>query len=210
MIAMDCIQKHLTGSDFEDLVKERCDKLQERRLASISKYGVKVRFDAEVNAYRPIRSLPDFEGVFGRHATQVIFDCKVVSGASFPLSEYRIDQRKPKALQLRHMYDRSSFGAVCFFLVHFNGRELKKSTIEAQTYAMPVHEDHAFWRRFEQREEKSISPRQCEEYGVLVPWTQFPNERTLRPDLMVAIEGLVGGVTNTPRAIRIPRSQDEE
>jgi len=58
----------------------------------------------------------------------------------------------PKALQLRHMYDRSAFGAVCFFLIHFNSRELKKRTVDAATYAMPVHREHPYWQRFEQRE----------------------------------------------------------
>ena len=202
---IDSYGTRLSGSDFEDLVKARCETLQQREIAAIGKYGVKVRFDAAVNAYRPIRSLPDFEGVCGPHATQVIFDCKVESGASFCLAKYRIADMQPKALQLRHMYVRSSFGAVCFFLIHFNARELKLKSVEAKTYAMPVHRNHPFWERFEQRDEKSIGMKQLEEYAILVPWTRLGSERTFRPDIMVAISGLrrSGKSQLAPRAFRV-------
>lgn len=198
-----CTEK-LVGSEFEDFVVDRCDKLRGRRIAAIGKYGVKVRFDAAVNAYRPIRSLPDFEGVFGPHATQTIFDCKVESSASFGLSEYRIQDMKPKALQLKHMYNRSDFGAVCFFLIHFNGRELKSKTVEPVTFAMPVHRDHAFWIRFEQRDEKSLGMTQLEEYAIKVPWTKWENERSFRPDVMMAIHG-VQGLSGLGKSVSAPR-----
>jgi penicillin-binding protein-related factor A (putative recombinase) len=182
--------RKLTGREFEDIIKPRLETMRLLKQASIGRYGVQATVTQGGEVTHVMRSLPDYEGVFGRAATQVIFDAKVCSQSSFDLSQYRIESNKPKARQLKHMYERDSFHAMCFFLIHWNERSLKTRTEDAETFAFPVSRQHPFWSDFESGSEKSINRRHCIEYGVSVGWTIAGQERTARPDLWTLLQEL--------------------
>lgn len=157
--------------------------------ATMSRYGVHASLiDGK---WRPIESLPDFEGVF-RDGHQFIFDCKVCSQASFPL-----DDDKFKRRQLRHMLRRSDFGVTCFLLIHFNERQLQKRTESARTVAFPVYRDHPLWVAFDAGEVKRIGRDHCDQYGVDVCWFTPPGAKKLRPALVRAIQDLRYSVGRT-------------
>jgi len=123
-------EDHLTGTGFQDLIDPRLSWLKQERAMAVDKPGVFAvpmqRFpDGSVRA-RLIASLPDYQGVFGTPQQEVVFDAKVCSQASFDLSKYRIEMRKARSRQLKFMYERASFGSACFFLIHWNRRELKQ------------------------------------------------------------------------------------
>lgn len=187
-------ESQLTGKAFEDIIVPRLATLKTQRLACIDRPGVHAitirRFEDGTVQARLIASLPDFQGVFGRPGREVIFDLKVCSQPAFDLSKYRIETRGARSRQLRHMLDRSQFGSVCFFLIHWNERKLKTKFEPAITYAFPVCESSDFWNGFEAGTEKSIRRTHCETHGVEVPWTTVGQERTARPDVMFAFEKL--------------------
>jgi len=172
------------------MIDPRLSSLKRDGIACFDKPGVHAlpiqRFDDGTVKARLIQSLPDYQGVFGRPQTEVVFDAKVCSQASFNLDKYRISLRKARSRQLRHMYERSSFGSACFFLIHFNGRQLKTRSVPAVTYAFPVRENHPLWVSFESGSHKSISIKDCESYAIEVPWTLYRQERIPRPDVMLA------------------------
>jgi len=180
----------LRGKEFEDIIVTRLWTLKRERKAAIGRYGVMANVlgrDASGNAIAQLMpSLPDFEGVFGSNARQVTFDAKVCSSASWILSAYR--DRGCKQRQLSHLYERAAFGAVTFFLLHWNRRELKTKTDAQVTFAVPVHEDILFWKAFEAGSEKQLTRTHCEDFGVPVPWSTFGQEKNPRPDIQLAIE----------------------
>lgn len=181
--------ERLTGKEFQRIVQDRCEKLRQDGLAGITSYGVqavRTRDDWMV-----IQSYPDFEGPFDESGRQAIFDAKACSQASWSLDKYRPETRGARSRQLRHMYERSRFGVVCFFLIHWNPRELKTKSREPLTHAFPVWVNHPFWERFDAGEIKSMTPGDCEEHAVPVPWSRSGKERVPRPDLMLAIGGVL-------------------
>lgn len=183
---------HFTGSDLEDRIDKRLDTLHELRMSDISKYGVKVRFDPATNAYRPIKSLPDYEGPWNNRGQQAIFDAKVCSAASFALNKYRIEEHGPKSQQLKKLHDRAEFGCTCFFLIHWNQRVLAKRTVPPATYAMPVIRSHPFWMKFERRDVNALTRTDMLDYAVEVQWNYYGDDRTARPDVLAAIERMAG------------------
>lgn len=196
--------EHLTGAEFEDICDKRAQKYHDAGMAHTKRYGVqavkkrafdpitrKPKFDTvtkrPVYDWQILQSKPDFEGVVmgGR---QFVFDCKVVSGSSFGLSEYRHDAKGPHRRQLSFMYERARFGAKCFFLIHWNARELATKAEPAITFAFPVHPRMQFWEAFEAGEKRSINRMDCVEHGRHVPWTLFgERDRTLQPDFLAAV-----------------------
>lgn len=189
--ALPTCDEHLTGKDFEALIVPRLERYRMDRIGSFNRPGVHAttsqRFDDGTVRARLIQSLPDFQGVFGRPQREAVFDAKVCSQASFNLAKYRKESRGARQRQLQFMYERDAFGSVCFFLIHWNDRELQTRTVPAVTYAFPVSYDHPFWETFERGSEKAIKRKHCEEYAIEVPWITMGQERTLRPDLMFAI-----------------------
>lgn len=191
------------GRAFEQLVLER---LRSSRECDAGRYGVQTTVIGSNNDGTPrlvaIKSLPDIEGVFdgGR---QFIFDCKVCSAASFDLTKYRLtdEQKGSKSRQLSHMLSRAGHGAVCFFLIHWNARELKTKTEGAETYAFPVRRDHQFWKDFLASETATIRRADCYEYGVKVEWDlAHERERKERPNVLQAIRQM-SGQRNTLRMV---------
>jgi penicillin-binding protein-related factor A (putative recombinase) len=184
----------LTGHEFEDLIVPRLNAMRSEGSASISRYGVHATVerrlpDGKVIA-RLIPSQPDFEGVFGRYATQTMFDAKVCSQAAFDLNKYRPEANGARSRQLTHMYERASYGCPCFFLIHWNGRKLKTRFDPPVTYAMPVHREHPFWEAFDSGMEKALKRSHCQAYAEPVQWTTWGSERIPRPDIYGSIEGV--------------------
>jgi penicillin-binding protein-related factor A (putative recombinase) len=143
---------------------------------------------ASADGWRPLQSLPDFEGVLSPRGRQFVLDAKVCNQPSFPLDT----ESKSKSRQLKHMLTRAKFGAVCFYLIHFPERTLARSIEPAQSYAFPIHPDHKFWESFDRGESKRITRADCEEYGVAVIWNTLPGGRTPRPDVLAAVYELIG------------------
>lgn len=181
---------NLKGSEFEKLIVEQNALYERENIASIGRYGVQ-------SSQRPdmrqpggwevvqIKSLPDFEGttIDGYH---IIFDAKAVTAASFSWSKYRSETRGAHSRQLRHMLKRSKFGANCFFLFHWNQRDLVKKSIPAETYVVPVKHDDDYWHQIESLEVRSITIDDCRERGVPVQWTTSDRGRKFRPDFLDA------------------------
>lgn len=196
MIKIKTPQAVLTGTQFESLVKARCDQLRLLKLASIVRYGVQA--SRRATDWVIHQSLPDFEGVT-RDGRQTVFDAKVCSQASFNLEKYRKSTDGARARQLTHMYERSEYRVRCFMLIHWNARQTKTKAYPAVTYAFPVRIGHPFWESFEAGEAKAIRRMDCESYGFEIPWTLASQmDRTPRPDVMAA-------VTQTPGSVEIAK-----
>lgn len=175
--------KTIKGKELEQLCIERMDVHYRKGEAHQVRYGVQTsRFDGKVVE---LKSLPDFDGVLpgGR---QFVYDAKVCSQSAFALAT----ENARKKRQFRHLLRRGWFGGITFLLLHWNPRELKSLTYEAETFAFPVHPDHVFWERFAAGEEKSITRGQCESYAVRVPWNRLAGERKDRPDILHGIQGV--------------------
>lgn len=193
--------ERLTGKGFEKVLDMRHDEYREARVADIGRYGVQCVHTGAVDqggqGMVAIQSLPDYEGPvrdaisdFQRDG-HVIFDAKACSAASFDLSKYRapVDGKpKSKRRQLTHMYKRAEYGMTCFFLVHWNERELSNKTIPPQTWIFPVHSEMTFWQRFEAAEVKRFNLEDCQNYGVEVQWNRLGQARTPRPDWLAALK----------------------
>lgn len=154
----------ITGKEFERRIVYQLDLDEKAGRCSAGRYGVQATFHDGV--WRPIQSLPDFEGIIAPSGRQFVFDAKVCSGPSFQLQDSTFEKR-----QKRHLYSRARAGAISFLLLHFNERVLKKRTDEAMTIAFPVYEGCDFWRKADAAEVKSINREDAAWYGVLVSWT---------------------------------------
>lgn len=172
----------MKGKEFEQACIYAMEGQERMGEATMSRYGVQASF---VNKeWRPINSLPDFEGI-QRGGRQFVFECKVCSTASFALDEDKFKRR-----QLRHMLKRAKFGAITFLLIHFPTRELKTRTEPWRTVAFPVYGTHPFWEAFDRGEVKRITREDCDQYGVNVTWEPVPRGRTDRPNILEAIKEL--------------------
>ena len=180
LLSEPCPQTKLSGKEFEDIVMERLRKLHKSHVAHITRYGtiasrMKGADGKMVTMAKP--SLPDFEGLY--QGRQMIFDAKVCSQLRFDLNKFSPYTKGPRRRQLTHMYDRSEYGAACFFLLHWNAT----SKGGAETWAVPVHRHHSFWSLFERGELYSIRRDSIRLLGVPVRWNKDKREKTLRPDM---------------------------
>jgi len=185
MEATETTAVRLTGADFEKSLIEVHASYKRARIAAFNRYGVQSYHNG--TEWIQMQSLPDFEGCVKQqpHGRHVIYDAKVCSQASFSLAYYRKESRKNKSRQLEHMLDRSSFGSTCFFLIHWNERQLKTKSEPAETWIFPV-EYNRFWRAFLSGEVKSINRKDCEIHGTRVEWRTPPRGRKPRPDFLNA------------------------
>jgi penicillin-binding protein-related factor A (putative recombinase) len=186
----------INGRRFEQLIKRDGDRAERLNLYKICKYGLNINWVMKHRRCKAcgsmesspepmaLPSLPDFEGVFS-DGRGLIFEAKVSSGSGFQLAQ----KDKLGTKQLQHLMDRSTWNEVTFLLVHFNRRQLTKSIQPAQTFAVPVHPNHPFWRRFKRGEEKTLNRQLARDHGVEVSW--FLDKRTLVPDLYAAMIELV-------------------
>lgn len=177
----------LKSKDFEKLCMMDAAWHKLRYGCSMGRYGVQVQFRKDETGETkpiPVPSLPDFEGALPPNGRQFITDAKVTSSASFSIHSYFADR------QLSHMLDRADYGVICFLLIHFNERELKRETIPAMTYAFPVYREHPFWQEFHRGEVKSIGALDCSEHGAWVKWWLPDRCRVARPNLLAAVKAL--------------------
>ena len=187
-------KEQMAGKDLESIVSDRIKEYKKERLAHVTRCGVQAIRTGD--NWQVIRSLPDFEGVHA-NGNQFIFDCKVCSQSSFGLSEYRAETKGSKVRQLRHMLERSQFGVTCFFLMHWNQRQLKTFSEAAETFLFPIDASHEFWDEFAQGEIRKITREDCRAIGVEVEWNAFGQGRVERPDFLKAInEHLIKTLTN--------------
>lgn len=184
----------LAGREFEDAclvdVAHHLAKNKEPNF-TFSRYGIQSAtvFEKDGKSFtRPIKSLPDFEGVLAPDGVQFIFDCKVCSQASFGSNEFR---KFLEGRQYKHLLKRSEFGAICFLLIHWNARELVRSKVEASTYALPVTSSLKFWGDVSNGVELSLSRPACSEYGIYCPWWIPSGCKVARPDFQSLLIGLV-------------------
>ena len=185
------------GIRFQNIVQADLDRCALSKAACGGLYGVQAvprknkahdpeDPDSRPVVFQPIKSLPDFEGVLdgGR---QFMFDCKVVSGASLPLSKYDMD-RGERRRQLNHMLTRSRFKAICGFMIHFNARKSERIDDLAVTYLFPVIHDHTFWTRFDAGIKRTINREDCEQIAIRVCWPV--RNGSLMPDVLGAVTSL--------------------
>lgn len=140
------------------------------------------------DGWRPLQSLPDFEGLLPPRGMAFCFDAKVCGEATFPLRE----DSTTASRQLRHMLERDQFGATCFYAIHFTERKLARAFQPAETWAFPVSLKLEFWQAFERGEQKRISREDCREYGAEVEWNCLPGKKKDTPDIVMAIYELAG------------------
>lgn len=177
---------NLKGKEFEALIMFRAGKLEEDRLLCLGRYGTQVVMMNDslgVPRWQPIPSYPDFEGVIYGSGRQIIIEAKVCSQASYPI--YATGKKRPK--QIEHLLRRAAFGAQCYLLIHWNARDLKTKSEEAETFAIPVL-DNTFWREYESFERKSLNRQEAGLFGFKVPWNAWSSRATkLTPDLSVLL-----------------------
>lgn len=174
----------MKAKDFEEIVLYRMRQHEEAGECTMSRYGVQGSYIG--GEWKPIQSLPDFEGVLPPAGRQFVFDAKVCGQASFPL-----DDDKFKRRQLRHMITRAKFGAITFLLIHFTARELVRGDEPAETWAFPISAAHPIWAAFDRGEVKRLTREACREYGVPVDWDLMPGGRVVRPNVLKAIKSLL-------------------
>jgi len=164
---------HLTAKAFEHLLMAGAARCP---LLCMGRYGVQVSLIA--GEWRPVPSLPDFEGIL-RGGRQFLIEAKVCCGASF---EVRADKIKPR--QVRHLLARSALGALCHVVIHFNARKLITREDPAETWALPVNDALPVWRAFlEEGRTSSISRGEAARLGTRVAWTSPKGCRKPLPDL---------------------------
>jgi len=173
----------IKGKEFEALIIFRATKLEEQGFLTLGRYGTQVVMmndEGGVPRWQPIPSLPDMEGVIAGTGRQIIIEAKVCSQASYPI--YQTGKKHPK--QIEHMLRRSKFGALCFLMVHFNGRDLKTKSEPAETFAIPVTSDSNFWREYENAERRTLTRGEADMYGIRIPWNLYSSRASREtPDL---------------------------
>ena len=194
----------LKAKEWEQECLESFSWIKKRNYGHMSRYGVSASFMK--GEWRPISSLPDFEGVLnhdGMVGRQFIFDCKVCSGPSFPLTKLREERKR----QLIHMLDRADVGAICFFAVWFNAHTTTSNHYPPESWAFPVYREHPLWSNFAQGFGSTITRLACEEYAVPIQWQVPPRGNRIRPDLLTAIHAVA---TSVEQARTAASAKDEE
>lgn len=157
---------HLSGKEFEELLLARGRYLKKQKILCLGRYGVQGSLIG--GEWIPIQSYPDLEGDIAPHGRHIIIEAKVVSGASFSLT----DESAFKEHQKKHLLSRATFGALCFVFLHFNARKLTNSVIPSKTFAIPVHPDLPMWEDLRRGELKTLNWKTLENYEVPeVPWS---------------------------------------
>ena len=174
----------LKGSEFEADILFRANKLEMSGILTMGRYGVQARMIKNEKTGDPewkiIPSLPDLEGVIAPSGRQIIIEAKVCSQASYPI--YQTDKKRPK--QIDHMLDRARFGAVCYFIIHFNARDLLTKSDPAETFAILVDGREHFWRLYQSGAIRSLSRSDAALYGKRIPWNLYSTRASKEtPDL---------------------------
>lgn len=175
----------LTGKEFEREILEAAAKLADRGILTLGRYGTQANYmndpatgQAKV---QPIQSLPDFDGVLAPDGLSLCVEAKVCGKASLELTE---GGKKVKTRQLRHLIERSRFGASCWLLVFFCERRLVRSHSPSLTVAIPVV-DSPRWQSALAHDLDAIPRDDLTRWGAVpVPWGVPAGSRKPRPDLL--------------------------
>jgi penicillin-binding protein-related factor A (putative recombinase) len=173
-----------TGKDFEE---ECINALAKDERFDLTRNGVRSA-QGEDGKIFTMKSLPDFSAAYAPIGREIVFDAKKNSAPSFPLNNYV--ESKSKSKQLWHLLNRSAFGSVTFFLIHWNERHTKTKHVEPATMIFPVHRQMPFWRSFLEGYTKGISLQDAHELGIRVQWHIPPRCRRPRMKLGDAISTL--------------------
>tara|TARA_R110002110_G_scaffold8326_10_gene41914 strand:- start:2930 stop:3817 length:888 start_codon:yes stop_codon:yes gene_type:complete len=180
------------GKDLETVMMKEAARLKNRGVLTMGRYGVMVSLIQ--GEWRPVPSLPDFEGVFS-DGRQFIIEAKVCSQASF-----RMQKAKIKHKQVRHMIERSEFGVACYVMLHFNARLGKTFYDPAFTALIPVKSaEKGGWEVWEQyaaekdkdKEFTAIDRAMARALGQVVDWRIPPRCKNAAPDLETALAPFV-------------------
>lgn len=176
----------LTGKEFEKRLLKSAETYDKVGVLHMNRYGVSASlFGGKWNA---IPSLPDFEGAYSPYGQQFNLEAKVVS--DHPGLQISADELFVKKRQITHMLSKVRMGVKCFVVIHFNRRELVRSTREAQTWAFPIRYDpitglpDAVWdpllKPKENLDPTYLYAEEMPAWGALpVQWTLSP--RALKP-----------------------------
>lgn len=159
--------KIMKGKEWEEILLKRAKADQKEGRYTMGRYGVKASYNPRTRTWRPIKSLPDFEGVIpGGH--QFILEAKVVSGPSFPINE-----EKTTVTQRIHLFSRYKWGALAAFFIYCPARELKRDPDqEEMTICLPCDPTLQCWRDLREKDDKaSLSRDELRRDGFLIPWT---------------------------------------
>lgn len=167
----------LKSKEFEELILDAGLRHRKKAELTIGRYGVQVALIK--GQWTPLSSLPDFDGILAG-GRQIVIEAKVCSGASFALREEFL---KPR--QVRHMLERSAFGAASFLLIHWNERQGKTFHDPAETVALPVTANWDGWQRFLDGEQVTAITREAaSQMGRRVHWTAPGRATKPLPDIL--------------------------
>lgn len=170
---------HRSGKEFEEDLLYRGRYLEKQGVLALGRYGVQgVLIGGE---WKPVQSYPDLEGDIAPHGRHLIIEAKAWGQASFDFS----NEKAIKEHQLKHLFTRAKFGALCFVMLHFNARQLTSKTTPPRTFAVPVHPDLPFWEAWRRGEIKAASWNILENYETPeVKWSPCgPRGTKLTPEL---------------------------
>lgn len=165
-----------------------------------NRYGVTVAIKPGGEMTR-IKSLPDLEGVIKPTGRQWNIECKACSSSSLHLAARLHDDRQER--QLKHLFSRAEFGAVSMYVIHFNQRTLKQSSVPSQTFAFPVHPCLPYWRRFLENAESKVNPELCMDHAIPCRWIVPARCHTARIDIVSAIN-YVAAIVDEYQADEVP------
>ena len=164
---------NLKAKEFEQLI---LDAGKRDHRIEIDRYGVQVSLIA--GEWRPIQSLPDFDGVL-EQGRQFIMEAKTNSKTSLTL-----DKKHIKPRQIKHMLKRSRMGVPCFLIVHFNEFELKTKTHPAITVAVPVNDEDERWELLSTgKSAGSLGRSEACAMGDVITWSVPPRCQKALPDI---------------------------
>ena len=188
----------LKGKEWENEVLKSCEI--EPHICG-GRYGVKA--SGTPDNMRMVKSLPDLEGCVCS-GVQWIAEAKVITtSASYSITS-RI-KHDGSYKQLSHLLERSEYGAITMFLLHFNQRELSKSTVSPCSFAVPVHPRHPLWQSILLMEQLSITRADCTFHGVPIEWGLLTARSSRhRPRMTTALQAVNGilELYRDPRARR--------
>jgi hypothetical protein len=171
------------GKPFEEAILLRAEKLAERNILTLRRYGVQACYmkgESGKLELKAIQSYPDFDGAIAPYGRELIIEAKTCGDSSYALKSRGADNPK----QINHMIERARFGSLCYLMVHFTKRVLVTKTDEQFTVAFRVHPEELLWREFFNCGRLTIGREEAKVFGIMVPWNLYSSRASkLSPDL---------------------------
>ena len=173
----------VSGKELEELIIYRAKEIEEpagvytqARCGTISIF--------KDNAWIPMNSLPDFTCCLKEYGGQeAVFDCKVCTQSSYPLSG---GTHKSFQHQYKYLRKRDAFGALAFIIMHFNERKMKTTVQPELTVLLPVT-NAPLWDAYDVGQQKSITRTEAALYGLPIVWDAPGRRTTQSPNIYAAI-----------------------